>query len=154
MKLQTLCLSLAALLCFPTAARTQAICADDNGNACLKQCGILTETCYDLATEDPDGPFEESLFSVRCKLNPTCIASGQGINYCMQQGDCSDTADDASRESRIEALHRAAPSAPIFIASCSGNLVQVDLPRKQNSAQTVHSLLRPRPLLSQQVERK
>jgi hypothetical protein len=161
--------ALAVFLCSSSAGSAQ-ICADDNGNACLAVCGILTETCYDLGTVDPDGSYEESIFEARCTLDPRCNAYVQGINYCAYLGPCNE--DAVTLNARLKVLRRAAPGAPIFIASCSGSLSQVDIDRRLSavrasiqsrnpsanraaiqsrrprSADTANLLVRERPLVS------
>lgn len=143
-------LALGAILSLPTAATSQ-VCADVSENACLAVCGTFTQACFDLGTVNPDGFYQETIFNIHCTTGLTgCIAYTQGINYCTNPGDCSGESDSAI-DARMDVLRRAAPGAPIFIASCSGSLLQVDIRRKRKLVQTANSPLKTRPLINRQV---
>ena len=87
MKPRTVSLFLSFLLAaswfaVPAAAQN---CVIDNGNACLAQCGIFTQICYDKGYSDDSGGFMQNLGSTNCVLGiPRCPAAFQ-INYCIPQ---------------------------------------------------------------------
>jgi hypothetical protein len=112
-------------------------CYVDNGNICLAQCGIFAQTGQDLALPNSGaGPYTVTALYPDC--TSTCTGHAIGIDHEKYNGDpCYN--QEVLKDSQVESLRRVAPGAPIFAASCSGNLVQTDLPLPSKSAKTIVS---------------
>lgn len=112
-------------------------CYDDAGNMCLASCGVFTQTQYDNATVDIEGPY-----CCRTALYPqctsTCTGHGLGVDYSDYKGyPCYDNCYVVHRASVI-VLQKVAPGAPVYTTTCSGTLLSVDqLPSPEQPKQVV-----------------
>lgn len=111
-------------------------CGIDEGNMCLSQCGVNTQTCYDRAASFQNGPFK--LTAVYPQCTTSCGAHGIGIYYCGTDPTCDE--DVARADVKMETLKRLAPGAPILLASCSGGLISASALRKHDSVSEVFLL--------------
>jgi hypothetical protein len=139
MRTRILLLVIGVFLCVgaPAAQAQYGNCYDDDGNICLAQCGIFTQTGQDLGSPNPNGPYTTTALYPQC--TPTCSGHAIGVDYETFKGyPCYDYGNIVN-DPRIELLRTVVPGAPVFVASCSGSLVQVNPPRRSETARTIGS---------------
>ena len=132
MKSRVICHLVTIAFCLSAATLRAQSCGIDQGNMCLSQCGVNSQTCYDRAVTSENGPFH--LQAVYPECTPSCNAHGIGIYYCGTDPTCDE--DVARADVKMETLKLLAPGAPIFLASCSRGLILADaLPKHDNASE-------------------
>jgi hypothetical protein len=100
-------------------------CYDDAGNMCLASCGVFTQTQYDNASADPNGPYCCAT-AMYPQCTSTCQGHGIGVDYSDYKGyPCYDNCYIVHHES-VALLQQVVPSAPVYTTTCSGALLAVD----------------------------
>jgi hypothetical protein len=122
MKARLIFSSMIVVFCVRAAKSHAQDCYEDTGNICLSQCGVYRDN-GDLAAPYPNGAYTATAIYPDCTA--TCDGHAIGISY-FEGYPCYDY-DKPMNISRVQYLLQIAPGAPIFVPSCSGNLVQANV---------------------------